>query len=985
MQTHFLRFAFPAICFLVLNASSVLSEEKSPEALAKDVFGILNRACFECHGPARQDGSLRLDSRESLIQGGDSGSSIDSNEPKNSELLRRIILPKGHDDVMPKRGDVLTKRDVARIREWITHGATWSKNAAKEQHWSYVAPTKLAADSPIHHASKHPIDALIQERLTREGLKPSEVADKRVLARRLYLDIIGLPPTPAEADEFAQEAAIDLRATVERWVDRLLKAPQYGEKWARPWLDAARYADSHGFQRDDLHEIWAYRDWVIKALNDDMPFDQFTIEQLAGDLLPDPTESQIVATGFNRCAPCNVEAGTDPEENRFNQVVDRVNTLGYVWLGSTLECSQCHNHKYDPFTQKDYYGLFAFFNQSELEADRSNPKTPGSIRFIGPYMNLKNEEADRENTELESKIASAKSKLNAALKKIDKVDSKKPETASLRVLKVIDFESQAGSNHEVLKDGSILLSDDNTPDTDTYSVIVDIRDVPLVGILLETLTHPSLPGMGPGRGDAARPNFVLNAFEVRTVDGSGNFTSVPIQLADAKADFSQGGFNPSKAIDNKEDRSGWAITPKFKEPHWVAFRVVDPVALEGTTQLNIRLIQNYGGARTIGRFRISAISNDYENVLSSVKEEPANVVKLRNVLAKLEESRNSRPIPKTLVMRDIEEPRMSTMFARGDFRSPGQSVEPSTPAVLHPLQQSGPRNRLALAKWLASRENPLVSRVTVNRLWLEIFGAGLVTTPEDFGLKGEPPTHPELLDWLAIEFMENGWSQKKLLRSILTSETYRQSSRITPELLERDPNNSLLARGPRFRLSAESIRDNALAISGSLSLKQFGPPIRPPQPDGLWKKVGGQQYDYQVSPGEEQYRRGIYVVLKRMSPYPSFINFDATARLACRVNRGRSNTPLQALTLLNDPVYVDAATKLASRICNDRSNAKLDEQLEYAFRLAVARLPSQAEREALRTLFDEEKASSNKEGNEDSAWFAVSSAIMNLDETITKE
>ena len=489
-----------AVC-VSLQTRCTAADEKRPDEIANSAYSILNRACIECHGPARQDGSLRLDSREAISEGGDSGSPIDLREPKNSDLLRRIRLPKGHDEVMPKRGEVLTKREANLIQEWISGGTILPADASKRKHWSYHAPQKPPIPIP-HGATLHPIDAFVQASLAREGIKPSTVADARVLARRLYLDIIGLPPSPADADLFAMEAATDMQATVERWVERLLKSPQYGEKWARPWLDAARYADSHGFQRDDLHEIWAYRDWVIQALNDDMPFDQFTIEQLAGDLLSKPTESQIVATGFNRCAPCNVEAGTDPEENRFNQVVDRVNTLGYVWLGSSLECAQCHNHKYDPFTQKDYYGLFAFFNQSELEADRSNPNTPGSIRFIGPYMNLTDREDQAENEELEIKIAKAKTKLKVAIRNSDKSNPDDLKLGFLRVLKPIDFESEAGSSHEILSDGSVLVSDDNTPDTDTYSLIVDISGGPIVGILLEALTDPSLPGTGPGRGDA---------------------------------------------------------------------------------------------------------------------------------------------------------------------------------------------------------------------------------------------------------------------------------------------------------------------------------------------------------------------------------------------------------------------------------------------------------------------------------------------------
>jgi hypothetical protein len=410
---------------------------------------------------------------------------------------------------------------------------------------------------------------------------------------------------------------------------------------------------------------------------------------------------------------------------------------------------------------------------------------------------------------------------------------------------------------------------------------------------------------------------------------------------------------------------------------------VQPLGNDGETVLTFRLVQEFGTARTIGRLRLSALTGSYP--AAAAPAQPKGDPELRQLnahLAELEKEQKAMPVLRTLVMNETTAPRTNAIFRRGDFRNPGDPVEPSTPAVLHPYQEEGPRNRLALARWLVSRENPLVARVVVNRLWAEIFGEGIVSTPEDFGMKGERPSHPELLDWLAVEFMDRGWSQKKLLRLIVTSATYRQSSRVTPELLERDPRNRLLARGPRFRLSAEEIRDNALAIAGLLDLEQFGPPIRPPQPDGLWTKVGGQKYEYVVSPGDEQYRRGIYVVIKRGSPYPSFVNFDATSRPACRVKRTRSNTPLQALTLLNDPVYVQATHGFASRIVHEQPNAGVEERLNYAFRLALARPPESTEFTTLHRLYDSELAAT---GKPEEAWYSVASALLNIDETITKD
>lgn len=640
---------------------------------------------------------------------------------------------------------------------------------AAVKHWAYEPPRRAAWPS-VKDAKwvRNSIDRFVLARLEREGIRPSVEADLITLLRRLTFDLTGLPPSPDEVDAFLKESATRPEAAYENAVNRLLASPHYGERWARAWLDAARYADSHGFQRDDLRDVWPYRDWVIRAFNKDMAFDQFTIEQIAGDLLPLATLEQRVATGFHRCAPCNVEAGTDPEENRFNQIFDRVNTTGTVWLGMTLECAQCHDHKYDSLTMRDYYGMFAFFNNSPFETESIDAaKKAPTVRFIGPYLELS--------------------------KKKEKVEAE-------------SFESDDGQT-----------------------------------------------------GKKRAPQHAM----------------------------------------------------------------------------------------------------------------------------------------RSLVMQDLDRPRHTHVLKRGNFLDPGERVTPGTPAILPPLPKGEPPNRLALARWLVSRDNPLTARVNVNRWWAEIFGRGLVGTPEDFGVKGDRPTHPELLDWLAVEFMDpqitlpgedkpQPWSVKHLHRLIVLSATYRQSSRMTPQLRERDDENKLLARGPRFRLDAESIRDNALAAAGLLSHKQFGPPVRPPQPEGLWTKVGGEQYLYTVSPGEDKYRRGIYVIVRRSAPYPSFVAFDGSARLACSVKRLRSNTPLQALTLLNDPVYVEAARALAERA---RRQANDDEsRLTCAFRLCVARKPNEKEIQILQRLLHDQRIERAKQPKaEDLAWTDVASALLNLDETITKE
>ncbi len=614
-------------------------------------------------------------------------------------------------------------KETAAILALILASTAASGQKQPTGHWSYVSPTRPALPS-ISNSDwpRNAIDRFVLARLEREGLKPSAQAPKATLLRRLCFDLIGLPPVPNELNEFLADDRPD---AYERQVDRLLASSQFGEKWGRQWLDLARYADSHGYQKDDLREIWPYRDWVIQALNSDMPFDQFTIEQIAGDMLPRATESQRIATGFHRCCTINVEAGTDPEDARVMQVLDRVNTTATVWLGVTFECAQCHNHKYDPFTQREYYQMFAFFNSTAIEAERANQNFPGSIRFVGPKLSL----------------------------------------------------------------------------------------------------------------------------------------------------------------------------------------------------------------------------HDYS----------------------------------TLSMQELPKPRVTHVFLRGDHLHPGEVVQPGTPAVLHPFPK-GNHDRLSLAHWLVSRDNPLVARVTVNRIWGEIFGRGLVTTLEDFGSKGDPPSHPQLLDWLAAEFMDRGWSQKQIIREIVTSATYRQASDRTAQMQSGDPQNRLLERGPRFRLDAEAIRDNARSLAGALNAKMGGPPIKPPQPEGLWAKVSLEKSEYIASTGSDRYRRGIYVLWKRSSPNPSLANFDATARLTCTVKRARSNTPMQALTLLNDPVFVEAAQLLARRIERECPLNSTEAQVRFGFRLCTAREPTGAELATLIRLCERQHAA----GSKLTGLQAVAIALLNLDETITK-
>ena len=796
----------------------------------KDVLPVLQRHCFECHGPGAQEGGLRFDNQDEFLSGGYSGPAVVSGKPSESELLRRVSLDRLHDDAMPPVGPGLSDREVIRLRQWIQQGGELPDTIPQQKHWAYVAPVWQSSpagglqDSMIIDPT---IDGWITAAHIDEGLQFAPVAKKSQLIRRLAFDVTGLPPRPEVV------AGVKWRDDgYESLVDEFLQSEEFGVRWARMWLDLARYADSHGFQRDDLRNMWAYRDWVVDALNNDMPFDQFTITQIAGDLLPDANEGTRIATGFHRCAPTNVEAGTDPEESRINQVFDRVNTTGAVWLGVTLECAQCHDHKYDPFSQEEYYRFAAYFNSTEAEAERANPKVPSSIKFIGPSMNLSHDPWETERKSISQSLSDAR-------KNVKKIKGEK-------------------TGNEVIQDES------EQPTTCGGETLVDQQD----------------------------------------------------QQDDA----------------------------------------------------DVRL-----------------------------KTMEKKVRQLQNKLASIPEA-------KTLVMQERAKPRETFVFNRGDFTDPSKQVEPGTPIVLGG-RNDGPANRLMLAQWLVSQDNPLTARVFVNRVWFEIFGQGIVTTLEDFGVKGERPTHPELLDSLAVEFMEDGWSLKKLVRRIVTSRTYRQSSTVTPEKRLQDMQNKWLARGPRFRLDAEGIRDNALTIAGLLSTAKGGPSIRPPQPNGLWTKVGGQKYTYEVSPGEQQYRRGIYVVLKRGSPYPSFMTFDATERMTCMTSRSRSNTPLQALVLLNDPVYTDAAFAFGRRMLSESPEDTDTSRIGYGFRIAVSRQPTAREVNLLQKLLNSERKAlvanpkkveaimkdhpainipESMNANELAAWYVIATTILNLDETITK-
>lgn len=1021
--------------FSLCHASVRVAADSSTPSIDfnRDIRPILSENCFHCHGPdaKKREGDLRLDIEADAKRDLGGYVALKPGDPANSTVWERLNH-EDPDELMPpaKSKRMLTAGQKDLIRRWIEAGAPYAA------HWAYAAPKRSEppqlARKELADRVTNEIDHFIFARLESEGLQPSPEADRPTLIRRASLDLTGLPPTPEEVAAFVGD---EEAGAWERVLDRLLKSDRFGEHWARPWLDLARYADSNGFQADQYRDSWAYRDWVIDALNANLPFDRFTIEQIAGDLLPDATTAQKIATGFHRTVTCNVEAGVHPEENRVNQIVDRVNTTATVWLGSTLECAQCHDHKYDPFTMKDYYRMFAYFNNTPLEVENKSGKGV-QFEFYGPKMELpldgdrqsKYESLNRKVEELQAiREARAAGGAKDRAKQEAELLASAGGAATWTVLKPESIEGTGGETFEAQPDGSALVKGEAPPKT-TYTISA-WADLPRVrAIRVEAFTHEAIPGKGPGRGESKRPNIVVN--EIRLFTSTDGGEEEMVKLGAASASFAQAGYTPAQAVDGRAD-TAWAIAPEFGKPHWITIETAEPMeAKKGAPRglkLRVEIDQHFGSARTIGCIRISATDGDPsaeslpEN-LSAILKKPADTrsAKERKALDAYfaehdpELSRLDREIaaaeadlkkiqpPTTLVMVEMPEPRETHILTRGNYLSPADKVVPGTPETLHAFNPTLPGNRLGLARWLVDPANPLVARVTVNRWWAGLFGTGIVRTAEDFGTQSEPPTHPELLDWLALEFVESGWDMKRLLKTILMSSTYRQEARVTASLAHADPENRLLARGARFRLSAEAIRDNALAVSGLLSAKMHGPPIMPYQPPNIWRSVGRNEPKWIEAADENRWRRGIYVIWRRAAPYPSFVNFDGPDRGSCVVDRPRTNTPLQALTLMNDPAYAEMALALAQRVLLDPDG----DRINRAYALVLGRAATADERAAVEKLLDRRLAHYAKdsaaareiiEGSrgyfqpspdlapaELAAWFFVANALLNLDETVTK-
>ncbi len=987
-----------------------------------DVQPLLAKYCHSCHGADRAEGSLRLDRKADALAGGSRGPAI---VPGQSAQSRIVLYAAGENDEdlrMPPEGERLTAEEIGILRAWIDQGAAWAEEQGSPpdapRHWS-LAPI---ADPPLPTVAneswcRNPIDRFILARLEQEGISPSPEADRPTLIRRLYLDLLGLPPEPDAVDAFVADSRPD---AYEQLVERLLASPHYGERWARHWLDQARYADSDGYEKDTGRpHAWRYRHWVIDALNRDMPFDQFTLWQLAGDLLPEAGNDGLVAVGFYRNTLTNKEGGVDQEEYRVKATVDRVNTLGSVWLGLTLGCAQCHSHKYDPITQREYYELFAFFNSLQ-EVDVPAP----FAEQVAAYQEaLRAYEAGRaplaealdryDREELPSRLEVWERNLD-----LDRFPA-------WTVLHPTEACAISGATLAAQEDGS-LFADGSVPVTDTYELTLPAAGT-ISGLKLECLPDDRLPGKGPGR--APNGNFVLS--ELTLVHHKASGEAAPVGIGRVVATFSQEGFAAAGAADGQAE-TGWAVAPGMGQEQAAIFELAQPLVLAEGERLVLTLTQNHGGGHVLGRFRLAAtdatapleFSEMPAAVLAALRtpaaersEEQRTAIlqyyrgidpgraPLAKALAEYEKQAPVDPATQTLAqsVRELAAPRTTHVMLRGDFLAPGAEVQPATPAVLPPLVSRSPRpDRLDLARWLVSPDHPLTARVTVNRVWQVYFGRGLVNTEDDFGTQGERPTHPELLDWLARWWIRDGWSLKNLHRLIVTSATYRQSSAWRADLVERDPLNTLLARQARLRVEAEVVRDLALAASGLLHPAIGGPSVRPPQPEGISDLTYANSARWVESSGPDRYRRGLYIWFQRTSPYPMLMTFDSPdANVSC-TRRERSNTPLQALTLLNDVVFVECAQALARRVLTNPGLSDEADRLRHAFRLCLGRAPDAEELAVLEHLLQRElelcrtnaEAAAALAGAElppatdtahMAAWVAVARALLNLDEFVTRE
>ena len=1071
-------------------AFSVLPFTHAAEKVSfnRDIRPILSDICFACHGPdvAKVKGGLRLDNKESAMKGGDSGPAIVPGKPEASEVYKRLITHDAEDLMPPKKTNkVLTPEQIDSFRRWIAEGAEY------QGHWAFISPERPAvpqksAQSSVPSGqskqpslsaerwslSTNPIDAFVLARLAKEGLAPQPEAPKETLIRRVTLDLTGIPPTTAEVDAFLADKSPN---AYEKVVDRVLSSPRYGEHMATRWLDMARYADSNGFQSDTQRHMWHWRDWVIKAFNDNKPFDQFTIEQLAGDLIPNAKREQIAATGFNRNHRLNGEGGRIVEEWFAETVIDRVETTGLTWMALTFNCCRCHDHKYDPISQKEFYQLFAFFNSNnesgvlDESGGASRAKRGGNSR---PTLALPSPEQDAQIAKLEKAVKDGEAQVAAANKELAaaQVAWEPKFRAEMQrgmnpwtMIEPKEVRSDGGATFKRQADGSWLAGGINPPH-DIYTVIAPIAAGTFSGLLLDALPDPSLPGQSLGR--FSNGNFVLTDVDAQ-ITAPGLAKPLEAMFTRAEADYNQKDYEVKLIVEDKlkrgkgaKNKKGWAIDGN-DETKRVArkamFVAATPITVPPNATITITLSHDASGGHNIGRFRLStsslpAAALKLEGakvppaIVAAINAEPAKRTPAQKAdlakffrentdnLLKREEAAVAAAkksldavyaeIESTMVMEELPKPKEARILKRGEYDKLGDVVPRALPAVMPPLPKDAPNNRLGFAKWLVSGEHPLTARVWVNREWERFFGTGLVKTSENLGSQAEWPSHPELLDWMASVFQSPkpqtstsqlstlnsqpalGWDMKAMQKLIVTSATYRQSSRVTPETFAKDPENRLLARGPRFRLGAESLRDQALAISGLLVEKIGGPSVKPYMPAAVWDEtsVYGDMRNYKEDTGDSLYRRTLYTIWKRTAAPPTMTIFDSPSREICTVKRSRTNTPLQALALLNEKTYIEAARVLAQRMIAE-GGATPEQRIAWAFRRATCREPradelkvlaaglakrnarfQQSAVEAAKILaVGETKADAKFNPVELAAYTGTANVLLNLDEVVTRE
>ena len=996
-----------------------------PPVYGTDIQPILAKHCVLCHGPDEAESGLRLDQFDSAVSALDSGHrAIVPTKPVDSELLRRVTTQDANTR-MPPEGPSLSTDDVRLLERWINAGAKF------DQHWAYRTVQKPELEPEPQQTSnqqwiRNPIDRYVLARLQSSGITPSPQADPATLAKRVAYDLTGLPLDPTSVNKFVGNPS---EANYLELVESLLASEHFGERWGRHWLDKARYADSDGYEKDRPRpNAWLYRDWVIDSFNADMPFDQFTTEQLAGDLLQNPTARQKLATAFHRQTLTNTEGGVDKEEFRVEATFDRTETTAAIWLGLTMTCARCHNHKYDQISQQEYYRLFAFFN----DLNETNMNLPPSQSAVTEHDRLMAEHQIK-LTKIQSQIEAAKKKLTPEfelwMQRVDELTAKNPdETLAFKSAKPLSAKSTSGAVLTIDKNGSVLVTGP-VPNKDKYTLVIAIPQGGLSGIRLEALTHDSLPSKGPGK--PPNGNFVLS--ELRAYAGKDTaFKSdyEPVLFSYAEADFSQTKFAPIGAFQNTP-KSGWAISPKMGQSHELLCLTEPLVQTDAQQFLQIVLDQQYGGKHVLGHFRLSTISGDTQlrrlpteiarifripsenrtkQQISALAEHFATQhAKTMAITKRLAALKSKAPILPTLSARVISPTHRTTkVLHRGDFLQPAEDVETDVLSVLSRTHQLTKRippqaaDRLDLASWLTDPKHPLTARVSVNHVWAQLFGRGIVATVNDFGIRGDLPTHPRLLDWLAWNYPRNmKWSRKTLIKTIVLSSTYRQTSRHRSDLRNIDPTNQLLARQNRVRVSGEVVRDLHLAVSGLLSNKVGGPSVFPPLPAGVAELSYANNFKWNTSKGEDAYRRGMYTFFKRTSPYPNLISFDCPDSNTSRLQRDISNTPLQALVTLNNRVFVEASQALTQRVL-DKGGETDHEKLSYAMQKVLVRHPSENEIQRFKDLLtssreyyatnpeDAAKATSIHRSashsiEENAAWVATLRMLTNLDEFIVRD